>query len=198
MLGHYRWLTLALVIDCYTRQLLGWKLSRSGKASIAAAALEQALITRFGTLGRVRTPFLLRSDNGLVFTSRDYTRLVRSYGLRHASDHRSSTSTRYSGASGDHSCVSAKRWRDSAGHSRSTSALWLTASAAEDHPTRQRRRLQRDVRSAPVEMDEKQIPTAIAPRHAPHNAPATNISIGALPRASRTPSARLSLQRCLG
>jgi putative transposase len=27
-------------------------------------------------------PFLLRSDNGLVFTSRHYTRLVRSYGLK--------------------------------------------------------------------------------------------------------------------
>jgi putative transposase len=27
-------------------------------------------------------PFLLRSDNGLVFTSRSYTALVRSYGLR--------------------------------------------------------------------------------------------------------------------
>lgn len=27
-------------------------------------------------------PFLLRSDNGLVFTSRDHTRLVRGYGLR--------------------------------------------------------------------------------------------------------------------
>jgi putative transposase len=46
------------------------------------SALEQALIARFGTLGRVTTPFLLRSDNGLVFTSRAYTRLVRSYGHR--------------------------------------------------------------------------------------------------------------------
>ena len=46
------------------------------------SALEQALIVRFGTLGRVPTPFLLRSDNGLVFTSRAYSRLVRSYGLR--------------------------------------------------------------------------------------------------------------------
>ncbi len=63
--GRDGWLTLALVIDCYTRQLLGWQLSRSGKASTAAAALEQALIARFGTLGWVRTPFLLRSDNGL-------------------------------------------------------------------------------------------------------------------------------------
>jgi putative transposase len=30
----------------------------------------------------VREPFLLRSDNGLVFTSRSYTALVRSYGLK--------------------------------------------------------------------------------------------------------------------
>jgi putative transposase len=45
------------------------------------------LIARFGTLGRVPHSFLLRSDNGLVFTSRNYTALVRSYGLRqrHAS-----------------------------------------------------------------------------------------------------------------
>lgn len=79
--GKDGWLSLALVIDCSTRQLLGWHLSRTGKASTASAVLEQALITRYGTLGRVKEPFLLRSDNGLVFTSRDYTRLVRSYGL---------------------------------------------------------------------------------------------------------------------
>jgi len=80
--GRDGWLTLALVVDCHTRELLGWHLSRSGKASTAGAALEQALIARFGTLGRVPNSFLLRSDNGLVFTSRDYTRLVRSYGLK--------------------------------------------------------------------------------------------------------------------
>ncbi|MCQ4167482.1 hypothetical protein NM961_22430, partial [Tahibacter sp. P2K] len=38
--GHDGWLVLALVIDCYTRQLLGWQLSRSGKATTAAAALD--------------------------------------------------------------------------------------------------------------------------------------------------------------
>ncbi|WP_235049555.1 integrase core domain-containing protein, partial [Bordetella bronchiseptica] len=48
----------------------------------AGSALEHALIARFGTLGRVPAPFLLRSDNGLVFTSRSYTALVRGYGLR--------------------------------------------------------------------------------------------------------------------
>ncbi|MEL6475393.1 MAG: IS3 family transposase [Pseudomonadota bacterium] len=80
--GKDGWTTLALVMDCHTRELLGWHLSRSGKASTAASALEHALIASFGSLGRVETPFLLRSDNGLVFTSRKYTALVRSYGLR--------------------------------------------------------------------------------------------------------------------
>lgn len=80
--GRDGWLSLALVIDCYTRELLGWQLSKTGKASTATSALEQALLARFGTLGRVPEPFLLRSDNGLVFNSRSYTQLVRSYGLR--------------------------------------------------------------------------------------------------------------------
>ena len=30
----------------------------------------------------MQEPFLLRSDNGFVLTSRNYTRLVRSYGLK--------------------------------------------------------------------------------------------------------------------
>jgi len=80
--GRDGWQTLALVIDCHTRELLGWQLARSGPAATAMSALEQALIARFGTLGRVTTSFLLRSGNGLVLTSRAYTRLVRSYGLR--------------------------------------------------------------------------------------------------------------------
>jgi Integrase core domain len=65
-----------------SRELLGWHLSRSGRSKTAEAALEQALIARYGCLGRVKHPFLLRSDNGLVFTSRSYTALVKSYGLQ--------------------------------------------------------------------------------------------------------------------
>ena len=80
--GKDGWCALALVMDRHTRELLGWHLSRSGKATTAVSALEHALITRFGTLGKVDEPFLLRSDNGLVFTSRAYTKLVRSYGLK--------------------------------------------------------------------------------------------------------------------
>lgn len=69
--GRYGLETLA--IHCHTRELLGRHLSRSGKACTAGGALEQALIARFGTLDRVPAPFLLRSDNGLVFTSRRAT-----------------------------------------------------------------------------------------------------------------------------
>ena len=80
--GRDGWASLAIVIDCCTREILGWHLSRSAKATTAESALEQALINRFGALGKVPTPFLLRSDNGLVFTSRSYTKLVKSYGLQ--------------------------------------------------------------------------------------------------------------------
>lgn len=80
--GRDGWAVLALVIDCHTRELLGWHLSRSGRSKTAESALEQALIARYGSLGCVTAPFLLRSDNGLVFTSRSYTALVRSYGLQ--------------------------------------------------------------------------------------------------------------------
>ncbi len=80
--GKDGWSHLALVIDCCTRELLGWHLSRSGKSKTAESALEHALISRFGCLGRVPETFLLRSDNGQVFTSRNYTALVRRYGLQ--------------------------------------------------------------------------------------------------------------------
>ncbi len=45
--GRDGWQTLALVIDCHTRELLGWQLSRSGKVTTAMSALEQALIARW-------------------------------------------------------------------------------------------------------------------------------------------------------
>ena len=63
--GRDGWASLAIVIDCCTREILGWHLSRSAKATTAESALEQALINRFGTLGKVPTSFLLRSDNEL-------------------------------------------------------------------------------------------------------------------------------------
>ena len=79
--GQNRWCTLALVMDCCTREILGWRLSRSEKAWTAEAALEDALINRFGWLGRVPQTFKLRSDNGRVFCSKTYSSLVKNYGI---------------------------------------------------------------------------------------------------------------------
>ncbi|KDC17638.1 transposase, IS3 family [Bordetella bronchiseptica E014] len=83
--GRDGWATLALVIDCHTCELLGWHLSRSGKACTAGNALEHALIARLGTLGRVPAPFLLRSDNGMV------ERVIRTLKEQCAHQHRFET-----------------------------------------------------------------------------------------------------------
>lgn len=45
---------LALVMECHTGELFRWQLARTGKATTAAVALEQALIARFGTLCNAR------------------------------------------------------------------------------------------------------------------------------------------------
>src|SRR5690606_16861722 len=79
----HRWCALTIVMDCNTRGALGWRLSPSGNAKAAEAAVEGALITRYGTLGssQCSDPITVRSDDRLVFTSRRYTRTVYQYGL---------------------------------------------------------------------------------------------------------------------
>ncbi len=78
--GRDRWCHIALVMDCANREALGWRLSKRGSAATAEAALEEALIQRFGHLGRVPGPLQLRSDNGLVFNARQQVALFS--GLR--------------------------------------------------------------------------------------------------------------------
>src|SRR5690606_36211057 len=60
-IGRDGWAVLALVMGCSSRELLGWHLSRSGKSRTAEVSLEQLLIARFGTLGRVPHHFPPRS-----------------------------------------------------------------------------------------------------------------------------------------
>lgn len=123
--GKDRWATLALVMDCHTRELLGWHLSKSGKASTPVAALEQALIARFGTLGRVRTEFPLRSDSGLVFTSRDYTKMVRRL---------------WSAPGIHHPALPAAERHDGAAHPVAEGAVRASAALREPRPRKPRHR----------------------------------------------------------
>ncbi|WP_245184859.1 DDE-type integrase/transposase/recombinase [Halomonas salinarum] len=75
--GKDRRASLAVIIDCCTREILGWRLSDNGSSKTAEAALEEALVHRFGALGRIHQPLALGSDNGLVFSSRHYTATVK-------------------------------------------------------------------------------------------------------------------------
>jgi putative transposase len=70
------WCHVTAVIDCCDRMVVGWRASQSGKAEIAAAALEDAVIRRHPSTG-----LTLRSDNGLVFGAEAFHKVVRSAGL---------------------------------------------------------------------------------------------------------------------
>lgn len=75
------WCSFVPVIDCCTREVLGWEISPTPRAKTAERALEGALIRRFGwTVGAPRG-LVIRHDNGLVFGSRLYRGCVRNYGL---------------------------------------------------------------------------------------------------------------------
>jgi len=75
------WCALVPVIDCCTREVLGWELSDSWRARTAERALESALIRRFGYTRGAPPGLTLRHDNGLVFGSRGYIATVKDYGL---------------------------------------------------------------------------------------------------------------------
>lgn len=76
------WCSFVAVIDCCTREILGWELSHAARAKTAERALESALINRFGWVRGGPKGMMIRSDNGLVFGSKLYRRLIREYGLK--------------------------------------------------------------------------------------------------------------------
>lgn len=69
------------VIDCADRAVVGSCISKNCRAQEAVWALEDACIKRFGVLPQGNAGVVVRSDNGLVFASRLYRRLLGSYGL---------------------------------------------------------------------------------------------------------------------
>ena len=72
------WCHLTAIIDCCDRTIVGWRLSRSGIARVAASALEDALRERRVD---VTTNLSLRSDNGLVFGAKAFVAVARRYGV---------------------------------------------------------------------------------------------------------------------
>jgi putative transposase len=61
------WCHMTAVIDCYDRSIVGWRTSYSGKTKVAVAAFEDAILSRRPDRG-----LIVRSDNGLVFSSKEF------------------------------------------------------------------------------------------------------------------------------
>jgi len=75
------WALLAAVIDCHGHELIGYEFALRGRARDAERALEEACLSRFGTLRPTGAPPVVRSDNGLIFQSRRFRRACHDYRL---------------------------------------------------------------------------------------------------------------------
>ena len=75
--GDDGWCAFVPVIDCCTREVLGWALETTARTKTAERALEEALLARFGWTHGAPRGLMLRHDNGLVFGSKTYRALVR-------------------------------------------------------------------------------------------------------------------------
>lgn len=79
--GDDGWGHLTAVIDCCDRELIGYEFALRGRSKEAVRAIETACIERFGTIYPKDNIPILRSDNGLVFQSRDFRQACKNYGL---------------------------------------------------------------------------------------------------------------------
>jgi putative transposase len=80
--GQDGWGHLAAVIDCHDRQIVGFEFSLRGRSKEAERALEAACLSRFGMVRPPGNTPTIRSDNGLIFTSRRFRNACRFYHLR--------------------------------------------------------------------------------------------------------------------
>jgi transposase InsO family protein len=66
---------LAVVLDAFSRRVIGWALGRTLEAQLAVAALRMALVQRRPAPGLVH-----HSDRGVQYASRDYTEMLLEQG----------------------------------------------------------------------------------------------------------------------
>jgi putative transposase len=67
---------LAVILDAYSRRVLGWCLARSLHSELAQTALKQAIDLRRPEPGLVH-----HSDRGVQYASREYTNLLEAHGM---------------------------------------------------------------------------------------------------------------------
>jgi len=69
---------LAVVIDAFSRRVIGWALGLHLRADLATAALEMAIAERRPQPGTL----IHHSDRGVQYACRDYTSLLEAHGIR--------------------------------------------------------------------------------------------------------------------
>ncbi len=67
---------LAVILDAFSRRVIGWALDRTLEASLTLDTLYMALAQRRPALGLVH-----HSDRGVQYASRDYTDLLKANGI---------------------------------------------------------------------------------------------------------------------
>jgi putative transposase len=68
---------LAVVLDAFSRKIVGWALDRTLEATLTIEALQMALRTRKPAAGLVH-----HSDRGVQYASRNYTDLLKAHGIQ--------------------------------------------------------------------------------------------------------------------
>ena len=76
---------LAVVIDAFSRRVIGWALDRRAEDELTLAALRMALELRHPPVGLVH-----HSDRGSQYASGDYTDLLKSHGCEISMSHKAS------------------------------------------------------------------------------------------------------------
>ncbi len=71
------WLYLAVVMDLYSRQIIGWSMSRRMKDVLVIDALKMALFKR-----KIKNKLLLHSDRGSQYASDSYQKLLKESGIK--------------------------------------------------------------------------------------------------------------------
>lgn len=79
--GKDGWAHLAAVADCHDREIAGYEFALRGRAQEVERAREAACLSRFGTVRPSGETPTLRSDNGLVFTSKRFRKACSFYRL---------------------------------------------------------------------------------------------------------------------
>ena len=70
------WLYLAVILDLYSRQVVGWQMSARIDCTLVCDALQSAILTRGQPEG-----VMVHSDQGVQYASKDYRTLIAQYKL---------------------------------------------------------------------------------------------------------------------